>query len=240
MNFTKNKKMAGFILASFAVIGIYNAVVFNSDSSISDVKFVKRLDEVYGVTTPGRKVASNVTWQKLEKKAVVENEVVADRIEVVETAPVATAAITKSLNLNLVQVENIKNANEFSGTIVTSNGVIDSLNIELPEGKEIFLSSANMNGNVFEYTQDGEVRSGLFYQVEKNKYMITLSNGPFEGARFTFSKGAKVESLVDLAQNNTNVGTFGSEVAPEMMNVEVSAQDLPLQATSYNLDQGVL
>ena len=63
----KNKTIALIAASLIVVTGTYNAIVINSESSLSgnDVKFVKRLDELYGVTIKGREVAASTTWQKL-------------------------------------------------------------------------------------------------------------------------------------------------------------------------------
>lgn len=248
MNLSKNKKTAGFILGVFAVVGIYNAVVINSDSNIlgSNHNF-KRLDEVYGVKTPGRKIASNKNWKKLENNKVESNLVAVKAVKEDVSNEQSVAAIQNNLNLSLTEVGSFKKyknglaQDEFEGQIVTSNGMIENLQVELSKGDILSISNVEMKGNVFEYTQDGEVRSGLFFQVEKNKFMVTLTNGPFEGARLTFSKGEKVSTKIQtkVADTEISIGSFGSKAEPKAMiedgNIEVSAQ-----SQGVNFNNGVI
>ena len=63
----KKKTIVSVVFALFVVTGTYNAVVINSESLISstDVRFVKRLDEIYGVTKTGNRNTASVQWQKI-------------------------------------------------------------------------------------------------------------------------------------------------------------------------------
>lgn len=90
-----------------------------------------------------------------------------------------------------------------------------------------------MSGNVFEYDLNGELYSGMMYQVDQNAYMVTLTNGPLEGTRLRFSSVDPVveqqDNQVKLAENNVEIGSFGSaQPAPEMMleNDQQSAQEI--------------
>ena len=68
--------------------------------------------------------------------------------------------------------------------------------------------------NVFEYDVNGEVYSGMMYQVDQNAYMVTLTNGPLEGTRLRFSAQQSAEEQQqiqdNLAQNNVDIGEFGN------------------------------
>jgi hypothetical protein len=74
-------------------------------------------------------------------------------------------------------------------------------------------------GNVFEYDLDGETLSGMIYQVDQTTYMVTLTNGAFEGTRMKFSTGeapVQFEQEVAPAQEvvagtDVPVGQFGSD-----------------------------
>jgi hypothetical protein len=52
---------------------------------------------------------------------------------------------------------------------------------------KIEISFSEMTGNTFEYDLNGQIYSGLMYQVDQNSYMITLTNGPLEGTRLRFA-----------------------------------------------------
>jgi hypothetical protein len=199
----------GFLMAT----GTYNAIVINSESSISgtDVRFVKRLDEVYGVVESKRVVAASIQWQKLSvkqtsqvRKQELANTMVPkfDKQDNSQPAPEVTqAAVQDELNLSLTEVINPKKwqqgltSSQFNGSLSTNNGVIETLNVSLPNGEGLSVSFSEMTGNVFEYDFDGELYSGMMYQIDQNSYMVTLTNGPLEGTRLKFSGEASLEQL---------------------------------------------
>lgn len=198
--------LAGLTMGFLVVTGTYNAVVINSESGISgaDVKFVKRLDEVYGVVVSKREVAASISWQKLSvKQAAILKDKFAPQKEVQQMAAadnspaqveaVTQAAVQEELSLSLTEVINpkkwqqgLKN-DQFSGNLATSNGVIESLSVSLPNGEGLSVSFSEMTGNVFEYDFGGELYSGMMYQVDQNSYMVTLTNGPLEGTKLKFT-----------------------------------------------------
>ncbi len=206
------KKVLAILSFGFLMVtGTYNAIVINSESSISgtDVRFVKRLDEVYGVVESKRVVAASLQWQKLTVKqaAQVRKQELANAIvpqvdgldngQAAET--VTQAAVQDSLNLTLTEVVNPKkwqqglNSSQFNGSLSTNNGVIETLTVSLPNGEGVSVSFSEMTGNVFEYDFEGELYSGMMYQVDQSSYMVTLTNGPLEGTRLKFSGEASVE-----------------------------------------------
>ena len=268
MDLFKNKKVKLTLVLSglFVLVGTYNSVVINSESYLSgaEIKFVKRLDEVYGLTVAGREVAATVTWQKLSSK----NALISKPFPVVQVASrtsdssavpsveetVPEAALQEELNLSLVEVNNPMKwkkgltTAEFSGSLKTNNGVIESLAVSLPNGEGLDVSFSEMVGNVFEYDFDGQVYSGMMYQVDQFSYMVTLSNGPLEGTRLNFSSNPSGEEIQKeqeyLADNNVEPGNFGDvtaqaeELNPEQMaQVDQEMQENAIQAQSFNLDQ---
>jgi hypothetical protein len=259
MNMKPNKLIAFVVAGLFVVTGTYNTVVINSESHISgtEVKFVKRLDEIYGVTVPGRMVAASVAWKKIapEAKSFARNSVV----NAVTTAPsVASApapealpevaAVQEELTLGLVEVVNPNKwqnglaASAFNGSLSTNNGVIENLSVSLPNGEGVSVSFSEMTGNVFEYDLNGELYSGMMYQVDQNAYMVTLTNGPLEGTRLRFSSQAPVveqeQTQQVLAESKVEVGAFGSEqVNPEaFVQNDQQMQQEAIQAQGFNLD----
>lgn len=265
MNTNSNKKkLISFAIAGFFILtGTYNAVVINSQSEISsnDIKFVKRLDEVYGVTVPGRVVAATTSWRKLapqnsndsqksESKSVIAVSSKKD-VEATSEAVIPEAAVNEELNLTLVEVINpkkwqngLKNE-EFNGSLATNNGVIESLNISLP-GESVSVSFSEMSGNVFEYDINGKLYSGMMYQVDQHAYMVTLTNGPLEGTRLRFSsitpEVEREQNQELLAGNNVDVGSFGNteivEVSPDtMLGQDQQMQQEAQTAQAFNFDQ---
>lgn len=193
-----DKRTSGLTaLSILAVIGVYNAVVINSQSEIDgNVQFLKRVDEVYGVTTPGRTVAAVTKWKKLPQpvKRIPEPQVaITSAVTSEPKVAEVPAAITEELDLTLVEVSNPKKwskgltQDQFSGSLKTADGVIEGLNITLPNEDGFTVSFSELSGNVFEYDYNGEIVSGMIYQVDKQNYMVSLSNGPLEGTRFKFA-----------------------------------------------------
>ena len=233
----------------FAMIGTYNAVVINSDSIIdgTQVQFAKRIDELYGVVVSKREVAASLNWQKVSvKQAAVyrqfKNEMASPQVSHASgdqsEAPqvVSEAAVQDSLNLNLTQVMNPKKwqqglkEDQFSGSLNTNNGVIESLSVSLPGGEGVSVSFSEMTGNVFEYDLGGELYSGMMYQESQNSYVITLTNGPLEGTRLTFTGEASVEQVQQneeaqrmLAENSESEA--GQQIPQEQQAPEANNND---------------
>ena len=202
----KKKTIGSVVFALFVVTGTYNAVVINSESLISstDVRFVKRLDEIYGVTKAGNRNTASVQWQKIPTISSAPIRT-ATRFQPQASAPsgdgfnnfapevvIPAAAVQESLSLTLNEVVNPKRwpsglpNGQFSGSLSTNNGVIEGLNVSLPNGEGVSVSFSEMSGNVFEYDLNNEIYSGMMYQVDQNSYMVTLTNGPLEGTRLRF------------------------------------------------------
>lgn len=248
-------------LTLFLTVGTYNAVVINSESTIdtANVKFVKRLDELYGVTEPGRLVANSLPWQKLPAAQEVEikPKVIVQEVRTIMAAsdvkeepqsPVTSAAVQEDLSLNLVEVVNPKkwqqglNPGQFSGTLSTANGTIESLSVSLPDGEGVSISFSEMTGNVFEYDLNGEIYSGMMYQVDQSSYMISLTNGPLEGTRLKFmgenQEQKEAQEAEAVATQGMNFGTdsYGnnsetSEVAnSQVEQPEIQPNDPNMQA----------
>ncbi len=243
-----NKNIAIFAFSLLALVGTYNAVMINSESHLGDAKNFKRLDEMFGVVTEGRSPAVSAQWSKVSKPAATVAAVksVSNKAEVSVSNQVASeAAIQDTLALKLVEVINPKkwlkgvNSADFSGTIATNNGIIESLNANLPDGMNIEISFSEMTGNTFEYDLNGEVYTGIMYQVDQSAYMITMSNGPLEGTRMRFAGEVAVEQTeAYLAEtHNVEVGSFGEETeAPKSEDsVEVSTQTAEAASFNFNI-----
>jgi hypothetical protein len=249
----KNKTAAAVLFTFFIMVGTYNSVVINSESQLNgkNIKLVKRLDEVYGNVKAGREVAASISWRKI-KPAATETTVTVVRpmpvltrkkVESHQSAPTsdaatvnsepAQAALQEELSLQLVEVINpakwkdgLKPA-DFSGSLESSNGMIESLNVSLPNGG-FSVAFAEMTGNVFEYDHEGEVYSGMIYQVDDKSYMVSLTNGPYEGTRLKFNT-APVETETYTAEHTLPAG-------PDLV-VEGQMTDAQMQEHGYNFNQ---
>lgn len=251
MKFGYNSKqfLAGLTFGFLVVTGTYNAIVINSESVIngSQYRLAKRLDEVYGVMPSNRDVANTMAWQKLSiKQAAIYKAQISDKdlrpALAADTNPaevVAQAAVQEDLNLSLTGVINPKkwaqglNNTQFNGNLSTNQGVIESLSVSLPKGEGISVSFSEMTGNVFEYDYEGELYSGMMYQENQNSYVVTLTNGPLEGTRLTFTGEATLEADLQqednqrtLAENNDAEAGTQQEQAPEQeLGQEVAQQN---------------
>ena len=262
MNWLYKKRTLSFLaMLLFVVTGTYNAIVITSESHLNgaDMRFVKRLDEMKGIIEPGRLVATGIQWQKLEPALTTSKDAlgasVVQQINTVSSSPsvlaqeAPTAAVTEELNLNLIEVINPKKwqngvpADQFSGSLTTSNGSIDSLNVTLPNSEGLTVSFSEMNGNVFEYDIGGEVYSGMLYQVDQTTYMVTLTNGPLEGTRLRFvgePSQEQVAATEEVVTGNTDTDQFGnSGEQPEQTVQAEEAQ--PVQEVMVNMqpDQAI-
>lgn len=247
----KKRTLSFLAMLFFVMTGTYNAIVINSESHLNgaDMRFVKRLDELNGIVEPGRLVATGIQWQKLEPtQTVSSNAFRAPVIQEINTVASASsngesvppqvapgAAVTEELNLNLVEVINPKkwqnglSGDQFSGSLSTANGSIDSLTVSLPNGEGVTVSFSEMNGNVFEYDIDGEVYSGMLYQVDQTAYMVTLTNGPLEGTRLRFVGEPSQEQVAAIEQvqtGNNPTDDFGNP-GEQVEQVQVQAEEAP-------------
>ncbi len=245
----QNKNIGLIAFCLLALVGTYNAVMINSESSISAGGNFKRLDEMYGVVKTGRSLAVATDWRKMSKTAAVA-EVSATTTAAVsavaaEVAAPSEASINEELSLKLVDVINAKKwatgvkAEQFNGSIQTNNGIIESLVATLPGNNTIDIAFSEMNGNIFEYDLNGEVFSGMMYQVDQSAYMVTLTNGPLEGTRMRFVgevKDAEVQKNYLAETHNVEVQDFGSEApATEVPATESSVQASEVPSFNFNI-----
>lgn len=242
-------KLLLFVVVS---VGTYNAVVINSESEISseNMKFVKRLDESYGVFVPGRMVAATTTWKKLSPEEYKKNPIVQvvskidssiKKEEVEKNENTSSAAVQEELDLILMEVVNPKKwqtaltQSDFSGSLSTRDGLIENLSVSIPNEEPISISFVEMSGNVFEYDRDGDIFSGMIYQVDPKSYMITLTNGPLEGTRLKFSENSKQDmNESNLSQNEMTYSDSSSEEIKPGNFEEVSVEYVPDEISQYD------
>ena len=248
MKKNQKKSLSIITVGLLALIGTYNALMINSGSLLSDhdASF-KRIDEVYGIVKTGRTIAVSTDWRKVSHTQTKQAEVTKSSVSVASSLEAnVQAAVTDTLNMKLVEVMNPKKwekgitAADFSGNIATNNGMIESLNASLPDGLSIEISFSEMTGNTFEYDLNGEVYSGMMYQVDQSSYMITMTSGPLEGTRMRFAGEANDESAAQayLAENhNVEIGTFGEEMDAPQAESEVEVSTQVAEASAFNFNQ---
>lgn len=244
MKKNQKKTIAIFAFSLVCLIGTYNAVMINSESTLSNNTDLKRLADI----KVGRQLAVSTDWRKVSK-VELKNEVVAPvvaKTESVSTSQTESqASINDDLNLKLVEVINTKKwakgvqAADFNGSITANNGIIEALSASLPEGHSIDISFSEMTGNTFEYDLNGEVYTGMMYQVDQSSYMVTMTNGPLEGTRLRFAGEAQDPQAQEayLAENhNVEVGAFGEEIEAPQTEVQPEAQTQTAETASFNFN----
>ena len=210
----------------------YNSYRFNTAAPLTNdfnIKLTKRLDETFGKIKFGRNAASlnPDLWKKDDDSQLVAkvNEAVREKFKPILKKQIATKkeiieeeqakatpepAITSDLDLELTggifNKKVLKDGLDYSGSAKVVDGVIEEINVSLPGGRDFTINTRErMVGNVFQYedTQTRELRSGLFYEVKKGSYMITLTDdSQYGGIRLQFK--APTDSQI-------NNGGYGSD-----------------------------
>lgn len=250
--------ITGFGVLGTIVLGSYNSMFVNNVSFMSadsGIKFTKRLDEINGRITIGRMAASAAPWggsnKKVKKIAVtkkpetikkkafkVEKPVQKEAKKVAQNNSQISPAINADLDLKLENVFYKKpyDKGTFSGSAKTVDGIIEEIYISMPSGQSIEINTRDrMVGNVFQYedTETREMKSGMFYEVKKGTYMITLTNdSQFPGARFEF----KTTSSSEVGYNDDYYSAQESwDMDQQNMNNDV-AQDQRVNQPSSNVN----
>jgi hypothetical protein len=197
------------IFASVLMVGLgtYNAVFMNSTSFMNEktIVHIKRLDEINGRIIAAQRT---VDWKELAKpalKPVVKKEIkpikAASSIAPVKQAQkpsvdpevqVVEAVIKNDLDLNLSEFYNSQKfqklaaGESITGNLIASAGVIESLEVTLPDTESLHISFSEMKGNTFVYEHMGDQFNGMIYEVGQGAYMVTLNDGPLAGTRMKF------------------------------------------------------
>lgn len=226
----------------FAVMAFVNSVNINSSDFMADgsgIKFIKRLDEMSGKIIIGRFAASTSNWKALvPKKKVKIARKAAKKITgkaVTEVSVTPAPAIKEDLNLSLTQVfyKKLLKKNSYKGHARTVDGVIEEVTITMPNGDSIFINTREkMVGNIFQYEDSytRETKSGMFYEVKKGTYMITLTNdSQYAGARFEFKADNEAEIAYNDSYNEANISWNSNEQNQNDQRVENSESSLQAQ-----------
>jgi hypothetical protein len=250
--------ITGVAVLGTVVLGSYNSMFVNNVSFMSadsGIKFTKRLDEINGRITIGRMAASAAPWGGLNKKVKkivvskktdmtkkktfkVQRPVQKEAKKVAQNNSQISPAINADLDLKLENVFYKKpyDKGTFSGSAKTVDGIIEEIYISMPSGQSIEINTRDrMVGNVFQYedTETREMKSGMFYEVKKGTYMITLTNdSQFPGARFEF----KTTSSSEVGYNDDYYSAQESwDMDQQNMNNDV-AQDQRVNQPSNNVN----
>lgn len=233
---TNLRLIIGLKLAFILVLGVYNSMVINSKSFMSadsNIASFKRLDEINGSITLGkREVANFVPLPKSETtkaielatqspvikrvQAPIEQEVAeqesANNNSSIQEVEYVEPAITDNLELELTSAfHNGPIEGDVRGSAVVVDGMIEKIFVEMPDGAEILIQTRDrMQGNVFTYqdADSGEMVSGMLYEVKPGTYMITLSNDSnYAGARLEFTTGEGATMTPNEEDNKDIIST---------------------------------
>jgi hypothetical protein len=205
------------MLASYNTMSVDYTAFSRNDL---DIKFSKRLDNITGEVTIGRMAASIPKWNKIASKSI-EKEVIRikkqvkikklvkakkELVKAAQPLPVVATSLDLELTGGFYNKKSLKENGNFSGSAKVVNGVIESISLNLPDGEpvDIQTSPEKMVGNVFGYedTGTGESRTGLFYEVKKGTYMVTLTNDSvYPNMRLELKTDSEIKSE-SLASNS--------------------------------------
>lgn len=204
-----------FLMGSFNSIVVDKATFLKNDLNI---RFAKRLDDMNGKVVIGRMAASVSKFRapkasRARKEQIrIKAEKVVDKKEVTKTAarivpePAITEAPGLELTGGLYDSKPLKEGKGYFGSATVIDGVIEEIDVTLPDGKKFTVhTNERMVGNVFQYedSETREMRSGLFYEVKKGQYMITLTDDTnFSGLRLEFKSGDGEEIISNNDSSN--------------------------------------
>lgn len=234
-----------FGLASMATYSIKSEDFMNDN----EIKFVKRIDELNGHMV--RSVASlkPMNLFKEDKKVEIKPQMINAKPALSFKAPVATlergsmikadnapkvkAAISLDLDCALTEVyspKKYKNAltkNQFEGSLRTANGVIESLEVRLPNNEVISIDNSKMVGNLFSYNLNGEKFNGMIFTTDNKNFMVSLTDGPFADTRFKFETNNQEETNneTDNVAMNEQAQTFEEQAPAENVKIDINPQD---------------
>lgn len=258
--------------ASFFILGSMNSIVVDKQAFLKNdlnIKFAKRIDDITGEVEIGRMAASIPKWNSSNSLGQRVNEVKVEKNEETKAAKFAVKAkevakvvipepsVNDAPNLSLTgglfNKKPLKDGKGYSGKAHVVDGVIEEINVTLPGGKRFIINTnERMVGNVFQYedTETREMKSGLFYEVKKGQYMITLTDDSnYAGLRLEFKAEAGTEVKSDSSQygswamneQNDEDEEVNSEEEKEETQEEVYAEvdqleedNQELEAYSYN------
>ena len=265
----------------FTVLGVMNSIIVDKRVFLNNdlnIKFAKRLDDISGEFVVGRTAASIPQWSAVDsiapakvipkKKAKSKHAIqIAQKVKTISSAPVASnaprPAVENTPDLELTggfyNKQPMKNGAGFKGSARVTNGVIEGLDVTLPDGNTFSIDiNERMIGNVFKYedSETRELKSGLFYKVRQGSYMLTLTDdSKYNGMRLEFkSQNAIATASTELATNtnwnmnnqnqqnqeviaqNENEQTYSSEESNEEIEQEFPQAEQRLDEAGYEDD----
>lgn len=117
------------------------------------------------------------------------------------------AYIQEDISLHLIEYYNPNkfstilkvgdNTSPVNGVLEAANGVVEKIDITLPDGESLFVEYGEMKENRFTYTAHGEKLRGIIYKVDAKTYMVSLDEGPHAGTRMKFQDSRDLDTTYD-------------------------------------------
>ena len=169
---------------------------------------------------------------RFEKKSQVQAP--GQSSEVASETAIIEPTIKENLVLTLTNIFYKKSLEgEFYGEAITSNGVLEAVHVELPDGNTIEINThEQMTGNVFRYEdpETRDVKSGMMYKVKDNEYIITLTNlSKYPGIRLTM-KTLDDKRVAEVPE------AYELETEEENFSAQNQDSELPLGAQDQSED----
>lgn len=169
---------------------------------------------------------------------------VSDQAKLAQESNVPAPAVRDDLDLQLTGglygKQPLENGKDYNGSAKVVDGIIEEVYASFPDGRELKINTGEkMVGNVFEYqdSETSELKSGLFYEVKKGTYMITLTDDTnFAGLRLEFqTQGGETFANDSEAQNwSLNKQNNNEELAQQESEDNIPANEFNEVADSYN------
>lgn len=149
-----------------------------------------------------KKTKKKIAVKKIVPKKQTETKKIVESIK--EEAP---AYIQEDISLELIEYYNPnkfssilkigEGDNPVTGVLEAANGVVEKIDVTLPDGESLFVEYGEMRENKFTYTVHGEKLRGIIYKIDAQSYMVSLDEGPHKGTRMKFKSPGEVDTTYD-------------------------------------------
>lgn len=204
------------LLITLAIIisGVHNSLDFNQNSfEYDEFAHIKSLEDL----TDDMEIAQNKKSFQFDKSQPVAKKIIAKKKvskkttkakvaeSVMEEAP---AYIQDDISLDLIEYYNPnkfssilkvgEGNNSVTGVLEAANGVVEKIDVTLPDGESLFVEYGEMKENRFNYTVNGAKLRGIIYKIDAQSYMVSLDEGPYAGTRMKFKNSRELDTTYDM------------------------------------------
>ena len=217
MKLLSKKTFTFLLVAATAASGVYNSLEMNSKDFLglgmkNQTQAIEFTSEEFDLEIEKKSYQfekSNVFAPKNLKPKFrkVDLPKVSKSVENTDTTEEAPAYIQDDISLNLIEYYNPNkfstilkvgdNSSPVNGVLEAANGVVEKIDITLPDGESLFVEYGEMKENRFTYTVHGEKLRGIIYKVDAKTYMVSLDEGPHAGTRMKFADSRDLDTTYD-------------------------------------------